>query len=113
MAKNDYYAIAYRLLKYLYDCLKRSEKPAVSKLVAENFGIKQDYWEYVLRTLTERGYIEGVTLIDVCGRDDALPEIERNIQITPEGIQFLKENSMMAKAKAAAKEARDLIDIFV
>ena len=27
MAKDDYFVIVYRLLKYLYDCLKKSEKP--------------------------------------------------------------------------------------
>lgn len=27
MAQNDYFVIVYRVLKYLYDCLKKGEKP--------------------------------------------------------------------------------------
>ena len=34
MAQNDYFVIVYRVLKYLYDCLKKGEKPEAEYLVA-------------------------------------------------------------------------------
>ena len=36
MAKDDYFVIVYRLLKYLYDCLKKSSKPNAEVLITSN-----------------------------------------------------------------------------
>lgn len=30
MAKDDYFVVVYKILKYLYECLKKGEKPALS-----------------------------------------------------------------------------------
>lgn len=30
MARDDYFVIVYQLMKYLYECLKRGEKPEVA-----------------------------------------------------------------------------------
>jgi hypothetical protein len=34
MAKDDFHFIAYRILKYLYECLKKGEKPEEAFLTA-------------------------------------------------------------------------------
>lgn len=41
MAQNDYFVIVYRVLKYLYDCLKKGEKPEVEYLVASTYNISR------------------------------------------------------------------------
>lgn len=34
MAQNDYFVIVYQVLKYLYECLKKGEKPEACYLTA-------------------------------------------------------------------------------
>ena len=48
MAQNDYFVIVYRVLKYLYDCLKKGEKPEAEYLVASTYNIPENYWIYIL-----------------------------------------------------------------
>ena len=47
MAQNDYFVIVYRVLKYLYDCLKKGEKPEAEYLVASTYNIPENYWIYI------------------------------------------------------------------
>ena len=48
MAQNDYFVIVYRVLKYLYDCLKKGEKPEAEYLVASTYNIPENYWIYIV-----------------------------------------------------------------
>ncbi|WP_263854361.1 hypothetical protein [Ligilactobacillus murinus] len=41
MAKNDYYVLVYRVLMYLYNCLKKGEDVDVSKLTPQWLGINE------------------------------------------------------------------------
>ena len=41
MAKNDYYVLVYRVLMYLYNCLKKGEDVDVSKLTLQWLGINE------------------------------------------------------------------------
>jgi hypothetical protein len=108
MAKNDYFVIVYRLLKYLYGCLKESKQPDREVLDAAYFGIGQDYWEYIIRTLYKEGYIEGIVLVPLIGQTE--PGIKFvNIRITPSGIQYLSENSMFKKVKEAIHDVADIL----
>ena len=34
MAQDDYFVIVYQVLKYLYECLKKGEKPEACRLTA-------------------------------------------------------------------------------
>ena len=45
MAQNDYFVIVYRILKYLYDCLKKGEKPEVEYLAASIYNINKKVLE--------------------------------------------------------------------
>jgi hypothetical protein len=60
MAKDDYFVVAYKILKYLYNCLKRDEKVNFDILRAEVFGIPEKYWNFILVTLSKEGYISVV-----------------------------------------------------
>ncbi len=57
MAKNDYYVLVYRVLMYLYNCLKNGEDVDVSKLTPQWLGINERYFEYIFDTLDEEGFI--------------------------------------------------------
>lgn len=50
MAKNDYHVIVYRILLYLYTCLK---------------GEGERYWHYILCSLLDYGFISGAIRIEV------------------------------------------------
>ena len=91
-------------------CLKSGEKPDISYVSAnsEALQISQNYWEYVIRHLYEDGYLEGVSLMPVVGRGS--PGIRMNeIMITPKGIDFLQNNSSMAKAKNFLKTLKEIV----
>lgn len=110
MAKDDYFVLAYKLLKYLYKCLKSGATIDFEYLNhgTKDFPIQEDYWNYLLEKLSNDGYIEGVIVI----RSDNGPTLIRKtniFRITPKGIEYLQENSMMKKAADTVKEIARLI----
>lgn len=109
MAKNDYFVLAYRILIYLYACLKDGGTPDISVISAEELKINDIYWEYVMRHLYTDGFIEGVTLVPMIGRKTPAIKISESIMITPEGIDFLQSNSAMSKAKEFLKTLKEII----
>lgn len=111
MAKDDYYVIAYRILAYLYACLKAGEEADISYIAAQSdaINISQNYWEYIIRHLYEDGYIEGITLLPVTGRETKAVRVNQNVMITPRGIDFFQNNSAMSKAKEFLKTLKETI----
>lgn len=103
MAKDDYYAIAYYILSYLYNCLKRGEAPDEQHLSLATYpaAINEYYRNYVYIQLAKGGYIDGVLFGDVpiLGRARATTVVKsfRGAEITPTGIDYLQNNSTMAK----------------
>lgn len=55
--KNDYYVIVYRVLMYLYNCLRQDEVVDMQKLISEYLHINQRYFEYIFDTLNDEGLI--------------------------------------------------------
>lgn len=105
MAKNDYYVIVYRVLTYLYNCLKDGVSVDASKLTAEWVGVPETYWTYIMETLSEEGYVRNATFYeDMEGR-----HVADDISISPAGISFLHENSTIAKVKNAVKGITDIV----
>jgi hypothetical protein len=111
MAKDDYFVIAYRILAYLYACLKAGETPDIDYISADSkaINISLNYWEYVMRHLYNDGYIEGVDLVPITGRKTKAVRVSDEITITPKGIEFLQENSSMSKAKEFLKTLKETI----
>jgi hypothetical protein len=99
MAKDDYFVLVYKLLRYLYRCLK--ENTSVSwDIVAPNtkdFPIGQEYFTYLLSHLLADGYIEGIAAIKQIGASTQFKETT-GLAITPKGIAYLEENSAMKRA---------------
>lgn len=113
MSKDDYHVLAYQLLSYLYDCLKRGEMPDVKQVCwnEEHAAVKvnERYWNYVLKHLADDGYIEGIAFIPILGQVGAQPRITGEVNITPKGIDYLEENSSMKKAYRIIKGIKDII----
>ena len=93
MAKDDYHVIAYRILAYLYECLKEGNYPDIKYIShdSEAVNINLNYWEYIIRHLYADGYIEGVFLGNVVGRKTPMIKFE-DLAITPLGIEYLQDN---------------------
>lgn len=111
MAKDDYHVIVYRILAYLYKCLKSGHRPSLDYLQydTDDFPIGKSYWNYILIHLLEGGYIEGITLIPMLGDEEKVVRLTSNVRITPLGIEYLSENSTMNKAKEFLKGLKEII----
>ena len=107
MAQNDYFVIVYRVLKYLYDCLKKGEKPEAEYLVASTYNIPENYWIYILLSLINEEYIKGIS-VNHTKEGVILGDLQEAI-ITPKGIEYLFENSLIEKAKKTLKDVKDMI----
>ena len=108
MAKDDYFVITYKLLKYLYDCLKKSGEPNMEVIDATYFSIGKPYWDYIVRHLQEDGYIDGVLTFPIQGGKAGV-KITREIAITPKGIQYLEENTVFQKIKREVKDIAEIL----
>jgi len=114
MSKDDYHVLAYQLLSYLYDCLRRGDNPE-TRCVTWSSGderekVNERYWNYILVHLRDAGYIEGLSFRRTFGDCDGKPFITRWLNITPNGIEYLKDNRMMKKARLFIKGLADEID---
>lgn len=108
MARDDYFVIAYKLLTILYVLLKNGKTISNEQLKELSEGIPFEYWEYILKSLSEEGYIVGVVPISSLSGDT----IKINdLQITPKGIEYLQDNSKMQKVKDFLKETRNWLEL--
>jgi hypothetical protein len=108
MSKDDYFVIACKVLCYLYDCLKSGKPVDVNFLSNKNktFAVNDSYWDYIISTMAEEGYIKNVR---ICEMDDSLlVSYDKDIKITPAGIEYLHENSMMKKALKVLEKISNL-----
>lgn len=109
MASNDMELIMYKILRYLYDCLKEGraireeEFCCVSRLIGD---IPQEYWALTIRELARIGAVDGVLIRD---KKDGVAIDASGIRITFEGVRFLKENSRMQEAKRFAGRAFEIV----
>jgi len=110
MAKNDMEMIMYKILRYLYECMKNDREAKLEDFAWESklFSIPQGYWCEVIATLVMKGYIVGFKVIDYT-KSRPQVQADRPFKITFEGVQFLEENSRMQKAKEACTEAFNVV----
>ena len=108
MAKNDYYVIAYRILAYIYACLKEDAAFNPEEISYERLAIPESYWNVVAVDLVERGYIKDAFVIPVL-RDGKRVKWGIRPIVTMEGVEFLHSNSMMGKAKEFLKTLKETI----
>lgn len=107
MAKNDYFVIMYRILIYLYACLKEGAEFNQDEVSFEALGIPESYWTSVIINMLDRGYIKGVTVVPILKTGKRIKW--SNPEITQEGVEFIEENSRMGKAKEFLKTLKEII----
>lgn len=106
MAQNDMFVVMYKVLAYLYDCMKRGEAPETSCWDASAFGIPEAYWKNIVVQLVEHGLVGGISLLKT---KDGIRIRPIEPFVTMEGVQFAQENSMMAKAAGFLRDAKAAI----
>lgn len=109
MAKDDIEVIMYKILRYLYECMKKDIAPDLRKYgwCSDMFNVPQQYWCKVIRMLVEKGLVRGFEIIS--SKDGVCIQTVPPIEITYEGREFLRENSGMQKAKDFAGEAFEVV----
>lgn len=101
MAKDEYYVLVYKVLLYLYACLKRKiyfNNETFDKATKRK-DINEDYFDYVLYMMQKEGYIDGLAFTKVWGNTVLRTNEIENAVITEKGISFLTENDKMNKIK--------------
>lgn len=109
MSQDDMHVIAYRILKYLYECMRRGEVPDGDMLAADGplMHIPESYRASVFEELSERGLIRGVTVTGAYGGGRFVTLGDP--RITLDGVEYLNENSMMRKVANSLREAKGTI----
>ena len=110
MARDDYFIVVYKILAYLYKCVKNGESPDIYNVItAEAYGISESYFDYILYEMANSGYIRGVSVFNVLGKLSPCVKLTSEAVITPKGIEYLQENSVIEKAKKFLKEIKETI----
>lgn len=111
MAKNDYDTILYKLLIYLYACLKREivfDEDVFNSTVRKCAGNEQ-YFAEILDMAQAEGLITGVVVTRAWGNELIISSPAEDMKITAEGIHYIKENSQMKKAQETLKNSADIM----
>lgn len=111
MAKDDYFVIVYQILSYLYQRLKKGEPvdPAMLGHDSPLFKINKRYWAYIIYHMAEMGFVEGVDFVNLDGLDVPFAVGLNKCRITPAGIEYLCDNSLMEKAKNFLKDIKEIV----
>lgn len=90
--ENSYHLLVYKLLEFLYGCLREDYEPADDSITPEAMHIKPGYFKYIIKHLLDADYIR---------KHDLYP-----YQITPRGIQYLETHEMMVSARLFYKNKK-------
>lgn len=109
MGADDMHVVMYRILAYLYDCMKKGTEPQKSRIMpgGDVAGpVPYSYWAEIMAQMAERGLLRGVSVWS--------PDCERQVvlnrpAVTLEGVEFMQENSMMRRALSFLKETRSAL----
>lgn len=104
----DNFKIIYKILRELEKNMG-NEQFSVSEISAERMKIPFHKWEQLMILMQDEGYIKG--LVVSRSINDKYRHIVEPIfpEITLKGLQYLAENTLLAKAKDALKMAGDIL----
>lgn len=112
MASNDMQVLMYKILKYLYECMKLDKEAKLEDFSYHSklFDVPKNYWLEVISTLVNRDYVKGFKVYENKFKDAQLyVETDPPFKITYEGVMFLEENSGMKKASEFLKDSFDTV----
>ena len=92
----EYFSIIYAILKAIEKSMDVEEFDRNS-ISAEFLYISQTRWEIIMGELVKNGYISGVYVVPIAGREVPGIKVARPI-LTIKGAEYLQENTMMKKA---------------
>jgi hypothetical protein len=98
MSKDDFHVILYKVLSYLYECLKAGIAPSIEEARALA-DVNSAYWGNALQMMCDSGYVTGICRSSYKERKAEEQDWLGTPAITEKGIGHLMENSLMAKAK--------------
>lgn len=109
MAKDDMEVIMYKILKYLYECLKSGRETSIADVAwkCRLFDITRTYWLVIMQELIDCGYVSGVQYV---GAKDMEQVIETGtFRITKAGREYLLQNSTMQKIRKSLGEPFEIL----
>ena len=109
MAQNDMEVIMYKILRYLYECMKQDIAPDLQKYGwhSELLDIPRKYWCKIIRILVDKRLAVGFSILVM--KEGIQIQTKPPIEITYEGREFLRENSGMKKAQVFCGEAFEVL----
>lgn len=114
MAKDDYDALVFTILAFLYKRLngKIDNRPAeYIQANTKDFSIQEEYLSYVLEKMQDQGLIERLEVLNVWG-EDPIVKVTDQLRITPEGIHYLRDNSTIRKLSQLLPQATSIASLF-
>ena len=111
MARDDYFVIVYQILSYLYKALKSGDSVKAEYLRHDSplfkTPISESYWQYIIKNMYKDELITGLS-VDEIDNGTLIYRLEET-QITPKGIEYLEENSMLQKVRKLLKDTKEMI----
>lgn len=104
MAKDDYFVIVAKILGFLYQRLKGKETRGVLEYIrpeTKDFPIGREYMDYIVEHIHAQGLVERAYCIRDGSGARIATELTEETRITPDGIAYLNENSMIRRALKA------------
>lgn len=112
MAKDDYDVLVFKILTYLYRKLRdRYNDDLYLYPLTNDFPVQEDYFLSIFEDLEEKGYIKNLVLTKAWGGDIVGCDLSK-LQITGDGIAYLRDNSRMRKLINLIKEARAIMSLW-
>lgn len=102
MSSDDYWVVAYKILSYLYACMKAGKKVDAA-VMCELAGVNESYFGQVVRGLQDKGLVSGFHFDGLSGVIDNSPS-----SAYMDGALYVRENSEMGRAKRFAGREFDL-----
>lgn len=86
MAYNDMDVIIYKILSYLYECMKQGVSPRPEDMCASArlFRIPQKYWIQIIEEIQGHGLVKGFFIIDT--KEGKLVQLSDNVIVTLDGV---------------------------
>lgn len=108
MARDDMHVVMYKILAYLYDCMKKGIEPRQSAIAHDSdiLDIPERYWKQIMMQLVDRNLVAGIAIKRF---DNEAHVMILSPYVTLEGVQFMQENSMMAKAQRFLKSSKEAL----
>lgn len=112
MGKLDYYTIVAKVLVYLYKKYKRInlDEDYIAPMT-KDFPISEEQLIETIAMMDEQKLIKGN--IVKAGGGDIVTVDYQSLKITPEGIDYLQDNSKIKKICETLKEAKAIWELFL